>query len=116
LRIPYPLITTAGTLGLLCITSCKFRMSFACTNKVTPADLLKMNFWPTRGTPEKHATHRFFGPCATAHPAVAPLADRDLLNTAAHTLPYFDKRLDVTFPDPRVTFIEIAIFNFGVFR
>jgi hypothetical protein len=76
-------------------------MSFACTNKVTPADLLKMNFWPTRGTPEKHATDRFSGPCATAHPAVAPLADRDLLNAAAHTLPYFDKRLDVTFPDPR---------------
>lgn len=75
-----------------------------------------MNFLADPWTPEKHAINRFSGPCAAAHPAAAPPADRDLLNAAAHHLPYFDKRLDVTFPDPRPTFIEIAIFNFGVFR
>ncbi len=76
--------------GIICITSCKFCISFEGNGLVTRGDVLKMALladpWKL-----KSVTLRFFAHCAAA-PSVlaAPPADRDLsirVFVARHVIP-----------------------------
>lgn len=114
----------------ICITSCRFCISFGCNTEVTHADVLKMIFPASPWTSEKRATNCFFRPWPRSTSRLWPrLQNQDLPMAALLAVRWLEALRDARpqalfrqtprshLPAGRGTaFSEMTLFNFGAFR